>query len=154
MHTYDASRRLPYTSSVPAMRPGPETAGAHSATPIYDSLYSEYRRTFRTLPGDRNGEEEFGFMAFGASPQSVGLHSGGLHGTGLHSTGSYHSGSYNPGSHAPGSYGMRQGAGQQQTGHAAAHHGQTATSVWQPVARMHATGLVPAALPPGPRRER
>ncbi|MFI9233280.1 MULTISPECIES: hypothetical protein [Streptomyces] len=28
-----------------------------SATPIYDSLYAEYRRSFRALPGDRSGEE-------------------------------------------------------------------------------------------------
>ncbi|MFF9196433.1 hypothetical protein ACF09L_14615 [Streptomyces sp. NPDC014779] len=37
-----------------------------SATPIYDALYSEYRRSFRTLPGDRSGEEELGFRGFGA----------------------------------------------------------------------------------------
>ncbi|WP_430542776.1 hypothetical protein [Streptomyces iconiensis] len=36
-----------------------------SATPIYDSLYAEYRRLFRALPGDRTGEEELRFEGFG-----------------------------------------------------------------------------------------
>ncbi|MGP3967586.1 hypothetical protein [Streptomyces sp. 6N223] len=35
-----------------------------SATPIYDSLYAEYRRLFRALPGDRTGEEELRFTGF------------------------------------------------------------------------------------------
>ncbi|MEU6487258.1 hypothetical protein [Streptomyces sp. NPDC046887] len=38
---------------------------AGSATPIYDALYSEYLRSFRTLPFDRSGEEDLGFRAFG-----------------------------------------------------------------------------------------
>jgi hypothetical protein len=33
-------------------------------TPIYDELYSEYRRLFRALPGDRSGEEELRFTGF------------------------------------------------------------------------------------------
>ncbi|MGP4045731.1 hypothetical protein [Streptomyces sp. 2A115] len=106
------------------------------ATPIYDALCAEYRRSFRTLPGDRSGEEELGFTAFGTGP----------HGTG----------SYNPGSYASTPYGMRHSAGYHATGRNTAsptHHGQATTSVWQPVARMHTTGLLPAALPPGPRRE-
>ncbi|WP_347404545.1 hypothetical protein [Streptomyces sp. MST-110588] len=49
------------------MRPAYDATGptpAHaapraSATPIYDALYAEYRRSFRALPGDRTGEEEF-----------------------------------------------------------------------------------------------
>jgi hypothetical protein len=41
---------------------GPVTS--YSATPIYDALYSEYRRLFRTLPGDRAGEEELSFTGF------------------------------------------------------------------------------------------
>lgn len=36
-----------------------------SATPIYDTLYAEYRRLFRTLPGDRSGEESLRFEGFG-----------------------------------------------------------------------------------------
>lgn len=43
-----------------------------SGTPIYDSLYAEYRRLFRALPGDRSGEEELAFEEFGT-----------VHGTGV-----------------------------------------------------------------------
>ncbi|MFD6420293.1 hypothetical protein [Streptomyces sp. NPDC060194] len=40
------------------MRPPQEPQGAGpSATPIYDALYAEWQRSFRTLPGDRHGEE-------------------------------------------------------------------------------------------------
>jgi hypothetical protein len=39
-------------------------AGGVSNTPIYDALYSEYRRLFRTLPGDRTGEEGLQFKGF------------------------------------------------------------------------------------------
>lgn len=38
---------------------------AGSATPIYDALCAEYRSLFRTLPGDRAGEEELRFKGFG-----------------------------------------------------------------------------------------
>ncbi|WP_370411441.1 hypothetical protein [Streptomyces fradiae] len=41
------------------------TSSGFSATPIYDALYSEYRRSFRSLPGDRSGEEDLGFRGFG-----------------------------------------------------------------------------------------
>jgi hypothetical protein len=51
------------------MRPQPPS-GTRSATPIYDALYAEYRRSFRALPGDRSGEEELGFSSF-----TAGLHS-------------------------------------------------------------------------------
>jgi hypothetical protein len=104
VHTYDAHRRLPYSSPLPAVRPARDTSGSSSATPIYDALYAEYLRTFRALPGDRSGEEEFGLAVFGDP--------------------------YGPGARTPTVYGMR------------------------PVSRQHATGLTPAALPPGPRRER
>ncbi|MFE7776668.1 hypothetical protein ACFU5O_22830 [Streptomyces sp. NPDC057445] len=57
MHTYDPLHE-PYPSHIP------------SATPIYDALYSEYRRAFRALPGDRSGEEDLGFKAFGSAPGS------------------------------------------------------------------------------------
>nr|WP_236655407.1 hypothetical protein [Streptacidiphilus carbonis] len=36
-----------------------------SSTPIYDALYSEFRRLFRALPGDRSGEEDLRFTGFG-----------------------------------------------------------------------------------------
>lgn len=48
------------------MRPAQDVSAGLSATPIYDALYSEYRRSFRTLPGDRSGEEELSFRSFGA----------------------------------------------------------------------------------------
>ncbi|MFE5873387.1 hypothetical protein ACFQ6V_32695, partial [Streptomyces roseifaciens] len=50
------------------MRPSREaTPQSHSVsvTPIYDALYSEYRRSFRALPFDRSGEEELRFVGFG-----------------------------------------------------------------------------------------
>ncbi|MET7620225.1 hypothetical protein [Streptomyces sp. NPDC005408] len=59
------------------MRPAHDSTSGHSPTPIYDALYSEYRRSFRALPGDRSGEEDLGFRSFG-----TGLHGsrGGLGG--------------------------------------------------------------------------
>ncbi|MFD7325159.1 hypothetical protein ACFV9D_29380 [Streptomyces sp. NPDC059875] len=60
------------------MRPAQDVTAGQSATPIYDALYSEYRRSFRALPGDRSGEDDLGFRAFG-SPVSAGLHG---HGSG------------------------------------------------------------------------
>lgn len=77
--TYDLARRSPYQSAIPAMRHAPERTGSPSATPIYDALYAEYRRTFRTLPGDRSGEEEFGFKAFATFSGATGFVTG-LHG--------------------------------------------------------------------------
>lgn len=46
------------------MRPSGEPA-RKSLTPIYDALCAEYRRLFRALPGDRSGEDELRFEAFG-----------------------------------------------------------------------------------------
>ncbi|NWF28632.1 hypothetical protein HW130_20580 [Streptomyces sp. PKU-EA00015] len=81
MHSYDPSRQ-PYQSQIPAMRPARDGSAGHSATPIYDALYSEYLRAFKALPGDRSGEEDLRFRAFGA----MGLHSGrgGFSGDGDH----------------------------------------------------------------------
>ncbi|MFD4990358.1 hypothetical protein [Streptomyces sp. NPDC058374] len=50
------------------MRPAQDLTDGRSSTPIYDALYSEYRRSFRALPGDRSGEEDLRFNAFGTSP--------------------------------------------------------------------------------------
>ncbi|MFI0240694.1 hypothetical protein [Streptomyces sp. NPDC016845] len=47
------------------MRPPQDYQTGSSATPIYDALCAEYRRSFRTLPGDRSGEEQLGFAPFG-----------------------------------------------------------------------------------------
>ncbi|MFF4397922.1 hypothetical protein [Streptomyces sp. NPDC001480] len=129
MHAYDVPSRRPSFSPIPSARSGQEAPGRPSATPIYDALYAEWVRTFRTLPGDRSGEEEFGFTAFGNAP----------HGTG---TGSYGSNSYS--AYSAGAYSARHGTGQHQPS-------------WQRIGtlgRQHDTGMhhVPAALPPGPRR--
>lgn len=54
----------PGGAAIPGMRTSFECAPG-SETPIYDSLYAEYRRLFRALPGDRSGEEELQFTGFG-----------------------------------------------------------------------------------------
>ncbi|MFF2202511.1 hypothetical protein [Streptomyces sp. NPDC058145] len=127
MHAYDTPppRRSAF-ASVPSARAG-ESSVAPSATPIYDSLYTEWVKAFRTLPGDRSGEEELGFCAFGNTP---------------HSTGSYRMTSYS--AYSAGAYSARQSGGQQQP-------------QWQRVGtlgRQQDTGMhhVPAGLPPAPRR--
>ncbi|WP_435880618.1 hypothetical protein [Streptomyces zaomyceticus] len=66
MHAYDPFPQ-PYPSQIPSMRPAQDVTAGASPTPIYDALYSEYRRSFRTLPGDRSGEEELTFRAFGTA---------------------------------------------------------------------------------------
>ncbi|MFJ3906745.1 hypothetical protein [Streptomyces sp. NPDC090025] len=66
------------------MRPAQDGAAGLSATPIYDALYSEYRRSFRTLPGDRSGEEDLDFRGFapshGFGSQGFGSHGFGAQG--------------------------------------------------------------------------
>ncbi|MFC9328279.1 hypothetical protein [Kitasatospora sp. NPDC057015] len=69
MYSYDvaAAHRQPTTVTsrpIPAMRPSYDAEHPHSTTPIYDELYSEYRRLFRALPGDRSGEEDLRFAGF------------------------------------------------------------------------------------------
>ncbi|MEY9967500.1 hypothetical protein ABIA33_005571 [Streptacidiphilus sp. MAP12-16] len=74
-----------YSPSAPLM-PSPRSYEAEppSTTPIYDSLYSEFRRLFRALPGDRSGEEDLRFTGFGHyhgasteyAAQGVGRHRG------------------------------------------------------------------------------
>ncbi|WP_432145531.1 hypothetical protein [Streptomyces sp. bgisy084] len=63
MHAYDPSVPAQYTHPIPGMRPSRDhgtthTADHDSATPIYDALYAEWRRSFRALPGDRTDEPE------------------------------------------------------------------------------------------------
>ncbi|MFC4036028.1 hypothetical protein ACFO3J_31895 [Streptomyces polygonati] len=61
------------------MRTAQDSAGG-SGTPIYDALYSEYRRLFRTLPGDRSGEEQLDFDGVAAwRPQYQPFAPGGRH---------------------------------------------------------------------------
>ena len=138
MHAYDVPRSRNY-QPIPSSRTDRDSPGGPSATPIYDRLYSEWVKTFRSLPGDRSGEEELGFTAFGHSPHSTGSFSGGSFGGGSLGGGSYSA-------YSAGAYSARQqsqwqrvgqlghsGQQQQQHGHTGMHH-------------------IPAALPPGPRR--
>ncbi|MFF5342662.1 hypothetical protein ACH46L_27295 [Streptomyces althioticus] len=86
MHAYDAPRRQSLASVPAPVRPAQDSRSGHSATPIYDALYAEYVKSFRTLPGDRSGEEDWGFTAFGNIPHSTGAyrdHSPGLYGASL-----------------------------------------------------------------------
>ncbi|MFF1908522.1 hypothetical protein [Kitasatospora sp. NPDC058218] len=68
MYSYDVSaahrRSTAAPRVIPGMRPSYDAEHPHSATPIYDELYSEYRRLFRALPGDRSGEENLKFAGF------------------------------------------------------------------------------------------
>ncbi|MFE0514148.1 hypothetical protein [Streptomyces sp. NPDC058964] len=142
MHAYDVSPRRPSFSSIPSARAGQEALAVPSATPIYDTLYAEWVRSFRTLPGDRTGEEELGFTAFGLAPHRTGAYGTGSYGTTSHGTASHGSNSYS--AYSAGAYSARHGTGQQQ-------------AQWQRVGtigRHDSTGMhnVPAALPPGPRR--
>ncbi|MEU6810721.1 hypothetical protein ABZ920_17400 [Streptomyces sp. NPDC046831] len=138
MHAYDVPRRQSYppipapssrlgsTGQVPASRTGQDPHGAPSATPIYDALYAEYVKSYRTLPGDRSGEEDLHFVGFGNL---------------AHGTGSYGSSTY--GAYGTDAYGTRHGTGEQQ-------------AQWQRVGTIGRQGTgthhVPAALPPAPRR--
>ncbi|GAB7107392.1 hypothetical protein JCM4814A_57060 [Streptomyces phaeofaciens JCM 4814] len=137
MHTYDVPRR-PAFASVPSARPAQDPQGGPSATPIYDALYAEYVKSFRSLPGDRSGEEELGFTAFGNIPHSTGTYGGHRPGSFSHSYSAYSAGAQS----------ARQGLGQQSQWQRVGTIGQHPTpTVMQPVMQP-----VPAALPPGPRR--
>ncbi|WP_169731647.1 hypothetical protein, partial [Streptomyces fradiae] len=88
-HSYEPPR--PPYQHIPAMRPAQDGL-SYSATPIYDALYSEYRRSFRALPGDRSGEEDLTFRAFGALPPARpgdAGHGGGAAPTTGHTTGTH-----------------------------------------------------------------
>jgi hypothetical protein len=119
VHTYDVPRRQ--FPSLPSARVAQDPQGGPSATPIYDALYAEYVRSFRSLPGDRSGEDELGFTAFGNIP---------------HSTGSF-SNSYS--AYSAGAYSARQQSQWQRVGQIGQQHHSTG---------MH---HVPAALPPARR---
>ncbi|MGK4580398.1 hypothetical protein [Kitasatospora sp. HPMI-4] len=66
MYSYDVAPHRPSAAarSIPGMRPSYDAEHPSSPTPIYDALYSEYRRLFRALPGDRTGEEDLRFTGF------------------------------------------------------------------------------------------
>ncbi|WP_251053811.1 hypothetical protein [Streptomyces sp. ISL-66] len=138
-----------------------DSAPAASHTPIYDTLYSEYLRAFRALPGDRTGEEDLGFTAFSyggahtgsasgaytgpATPAyvgGVGGAYGGSHGSGLNGSSWQRADAWQP-SYAP----------QPQPQYSYAGAGAT-TGTGYANGRQHQTGMhhIPAALPPAPRR--
>ncbi|MEU7060844.1 hypothetical protein [Streptomyces sp. NPDC046197] len=125
MHAYDVPRRQPYPP-IPSARVAQESIVTPSATPIYDALYAEYVKSYRSLPGDRSGEEDLGFISFDLP-----------HHQDPHGAGSYVSNGY--GGYGTGVYGARHGTGQQQ-------------AQWQRVGTLgrQDTGMhhVPAALPP------
>ncbi|MEU6818675.1 hypothetical protein [Streptomyces sp. NPDC046860] len=129
MHPYDTSPRRPALSPVPVARSGQENSGGPSYTPIYDTLYAEWVKSFRTLPFDRSGEENLDFTAFGNLPQGTGSYGG-------HRPGSFSS-SYS--AYSAGAYSARQ------------------QSQWQRIgtigrAEPDGNGSGRAALPPGPRQ--
>ncbi len=131
VHAYDVPRRQSY-QSISSLRPTQDPSGGPSATPIYDTLYAEWVRNYRALPGDRNGEEELGFTGFGNLP----------HGSGGRGTGSYSA------RHATGHLATQR---ESQSGNTT-----TTTTAWQPVGRIPTghTGMhhIPSPLTPNPRR--
>ncbi|WSR17950.1 hypothetical protein OG365_28370 [Streptomyces sp. NBC_00853] len=136
MHAYDSSRAPSYPSTVPAMRPARDrdTPPAVSHTPIYDTLYSEYLRAFRALPGDRTGEEDHGFTAFAYGGSYT---SGTSYGSGWNGSAWQRVDGWQP-SYAPQPLPAYSYAG----------------SPGYADGRQHQTGMahIPAALPPAPRR--
>ncbi|MEU3527488.1 hypothetical protein AB0E62_27070 [Streptomyces sp. NPDC038707] len=129
MHAYDTPPRRSF-SSVPSARAAQEPSGGPSATPIYDTLYAEWVKTFRTLPGDRSGEEELGFSAFGDFPDGSSRYGG-------HRTGTFSS-SYS--AYSAGAYSARQQSQWQRVG--TLGRPQDSGAPYTPA----------AALPPGQRR--
>ncbi|MFE2046041.1 hypothetical protein ACFXAZ_35010 [Streptomyces sp. NPDC059477] len=154
MHAYDVSSRSSYPS-IPVGRTAQDNPGGPSATPIYDALYAEYVRNFRTLPGDRSGEEKLGFTAFGNLPPALGSYTSGLGSYGL-GNGSFSS-SYS--AYSAGANSARQGGGQPSQWQRVGQIGQQGQAgqmgqVGQ-VGQMGQQGAMqhlPAVLPPGPRR--
>ncbi|ANH90831.1 MULTISPECIES: hypothetical protein [Streptomyces] len=123
MHAYEVPRRQSYHPNR-STQPSHDQHG-YSATPIYDALYAEYVKSYRTLPGDRSGEEDLGFVAFGNLPRGLGPNTYIAYSAGAYST--------------------RHGTGRQQT------QWQRVGTLGRQEAGpgMH---HVPAALPPAPRR--
>ncbi|WP_133913601.1 hypothetical protein [Streptomyces sp. NBC_00582] len=132
MHSYEVPRR-PVYPSVPSARPAHDSQGGPSATPIYDALYAEYVKTFRSLPGDRSGEDDLGFTAFGNMPHSAEAPTAYRPGSFSHSYSAYSAGV--------------QSARQQSQWQRVGQIGQQQTERQQT-----AMVPVPAALPPGSRR--
>ncbi|MFD3552510.1 hypothetical protein ACFWWA_10435 [Streptomyces goshikiensis] len=157
MHPYDPPRAPYYPSTVPPLRPARDrqNAPAASHTPIFDTLYSEYLRAFRALPGDRTGEEDLGFTAF-----SYGGAHYASHGDSAYGGGSVTGAGWSPAWQQTDSW---QPSYTPQPAYSYAGQGatvqHTAPATPAPPAgygngRQHQTGMhhIPAALPPAPRR--
>uniref|UniRef100_A0AAU2JM88 Uncharacterized protein n=1 Tax=Streptomyces sp. NBC_00049 TaxID=2903617 RepID=A0AAU2JM88_9ACTN len=127
MHSYDSSRAPARTSTA-------------SHTPIYDTLYSEYLRAFRALPGDRTGEEDLGFTAFSYPGGYAG---GSSYGSGWSSSPWQQTDGWQP-SYTPQPPSQPQPVYSYAGGTGGGYGG----------GRQHQTGMthIPAALPPAPRR--
>ncbi|MCJ1679738.1 hypothetical protein MTF65_20805 [Streptomyces sp. APSN-46.1] len=144
MHPYDPPRAPYYPSTISPLRPARdrESAPAASHTPIFDTLYSEYLRAFRALPGDRSGEENLGFTAFSHGGGSGSGASGGWNGSAwpVQQTDSWQP-AY--------SY-----AGQSTPQYAASGSVISTSAAAYGNGRQYQTGTyhIPAALPPAPRR--
>ena len=156
MHTYDVPRRQSY-QLIPSARSTQDYPSGPSATPIFDALYAEYGKSFRSLPGDRSGEEELDFAAFRASPNGLAPYGGSFRSN----SGSYSAYSAGAFSARSGSQGGGQQSVWQRVGQLDTQQGQPAAPTPAPTAvsptggRQHYTGMthIPAALPPGPRRD-
>ncbi|MFJ3203363.1 hypothetical protein [Streptomyces sp. NPDC086989] len=148
------------------MRPARDRESAPAAvshTPIYDTLYSEYLRAFRALPGDRTGEEDLGFTAFSYGSSYTG--GGAVYGSGTGPYGSgpaYGGGSYGSGWNGsawqtdpwPAVYAPAPQPSYAYAGSAAGGGEPGGTGPAYASGRQHHTGMqhIPAALPPAPRR--
>ncbi|MEV0412180.1 hypothetical protein AB0I68_15600 [Streptomyces sp. NPDC050448] len=141
------------------MRPARDRDSAPAAlshTPIYDTLYSEYLRAFRALPGDRTGEEDLGFTAFSYGGSYTGgpayggdsPYGGGSYGSGWNGS-AWQSDPW-PVSYAPAPQPSYAYAGSSSAG--SGDHGGTGSAYAN--GRQHQAGMhhIPAALPPAPRR--
>ncbi|WP_324603795.1 hypothetical protein [Streptomyces sp. NRRL S-244] len=146
------------------MRPARDRESAPAAvshTPIYDTLYSEYLRAFRALPGDRTGEEDLGFTAFWYAGGGSYPGGGTAYGSGTGGSG-YAGGSYGSGWNGsawqtdpwPATYAPAPQPSYAYAGSATGGADHAATGSAYAGGRQHHTGMqhIPAALPPAPRR--
>ena len=161
MHAYDVPRRQSFTP-IPSARSAQDSQGGPSATPIYDALYAEYVKSFRSLPGDRSGEEDLGFVAFGNIQRGTGTYGGHRPGSFSSSYSAYSAGAQSArlGGQPSQGQGRAQGQSQGQVQSQSQWQrvgplGQTTqtTQTSQTGQRQTPTGMhhVPA-LPPAPRR--
>ncbi|MCF4137638.1 hypothetical protein L1856_14210 [Streptomyces sp. Tue 6430] len=157
MHTYDVSRRQPYP--IPSARSAQDSQdpqGGPSATPIYDALYTEYVKSFRSLPGDRSGEDDLGFTAFGNMPHGTGTYAVPRPGSFSSSYSAYSAGAQSARLGQP-----PQAPSSSQEREQTQDRPQPQAPQWQRIGPLGQTGRphtpagthhVPAALPPAPRR--